>query len=176
MSTIYIVIKHEEEFRQEITTPISAHPTREGAAAEAARLDLDAAWASNQPDYDSGRITHHVYEIPFMSTPLDIAPQVLPSPPAEIYLPLSADEFIALVRDGKVRAETPDGDTSRVQLDRAGDGWATRIGWDYELYDDVAVDYEAFHESMTIDSDTQLKRCDDQVTINGQTFTLTQEP
>ena len=109
-----------------------------------------------------------------LSTPLDIAPLALPDPPAEIYLPMPAEEFIALVRAGKVRAETPDGDTSRVQINRAGDGWATRIGWDYELYDDVAVDYESFHESMTIDSDTHLQRHDDKVIVGSETFLITQ--
>jgi hypothetical protein len=75
MKTIYLVMQNEQDYREVLSTPISTHPTREGAAAEAARLDLEVAWASNQPDYDGGGlITHHVYEIPFMSTPVDIAP------------------------------------------------------------------------------------------------------
>ena len=72
---IYLIMQNEQDYREIISTPISAHSTRECAAAEAARLDLEVAWASNQPDYDGGGlITHHVYEIPFTSTGVDIAP------------------------------------------------------------------------------------------------------
>lgn len=90
MGNIYLVMQHEQDYREVISIPISAHPTRECAEAARTRLDLDAAWASNQPDHDGGGlITHHVYKIPFMSTGVDIAPPALPDPPSEIWV--SAD-------------------------------------------------------------------------------------
>ena len=172
---IYLIMQNEEDYRQIISVPISAHPTREAAEAEAARLDLDAAWASNQPDYDGGGlITHHVYEIPFMSTPLDIAPPALPDPPAAIYLPLSLDEFIALVRAGKVHTETPDGGTAMVfadfeECDR------TLLSWDYHL-DITVTTGEWVHAYAEVCVGTQVLRHGDQVIVGSETFTITREP
>lgn len=170
MNTIYLVVRDEEDYRQIITTPLSAHPTRADALAEAARLDIEVAWASNQPDFDGGKYTHCVYEIP-MSTPLDIAP--LPDPPSEIYLPLSAADFLQLVRAYKIRVDTPNGDSSRVHIARvAGD--TTVIGWDYE--GPVDGEYVDMYGDLSIRQDTQPLRNGDTITIGMEKFTITQEP
>jgi hypothetical protein len=72
MDTIYLIVESQEDYYRFIDTFISTHPTRQQAEAEAARLDLEAAWAINQPDYDGGRVKHYVFEIPFsLSTPVD---------------------------------------------------------------------------------------------------------
>ena len=149
MSTIYIVIKHEEDYLQTISTAISAHSTRASALAEAARLDSDVAWPRNRPDYDGNKIDHCVYEIP-MSTPLDIAPPVA----AE----MTPAAFVALVRAGKVRAKTPDGD-SAVHVDRAidygEDSQSTVIGWACESYVPNMGRYELGYAEIEIFSGTE---------------------
>ena len=107
-----------------------------------------------------------------MSTPVDIAP--LPDPPSEIYVPLSslsADEFITLVRAGKVQVETPDGDTNNAMIDRAGEGWA-HIGWNYELIEDG--EWDAYHDYTAIDKLTTLQQDGNKVFANGATFILEQ--
>lgn len=107
-----------------------------------------------------------------MSTGVDIAP--LPDPPSEIYMPVSSlsnNEFIKLVRDGKVQVETPDGDTTNALIDRASVGWA-RIGWDYEQRDDN--EWVAYHDSTVIDSLTTLQQDGNKVFANGVTFIIEQ--
>ena len=111
--------------------------------------------------------TGYEFQIPVVSTPLDIAP--LPDPPSEIYLPPTAAEFIKLVRDGKVQVETPSGDTTNALIDRASVGWA-RIGWDYELGDDN--EWVAYHDSTVIDELTVFQRVDHKVSANGVTFII----
>jgi hypothetical protein len=116
--------------------------------------------------------TGYEFQIPFMSTGVDIAP--LPDPPSEIYVPLSslsADEFITLVRAGKVQVETPDGDTNNAMIDRAGEGWA-HIGWNYELIEDG--EWDAYHDYTAIDKLTTLQQDGNKVFANGATFIIEQ--
>ena len=111
-------------------------------------------------------------KLPKVSTPVDIAP--LPDPPSEIYVPLSslsADEFITLVRAGKVQVETPDGGTNNAMIDRAGEGWA-RIGWNYELIEDG--EWDAYHDYTAIDKLTTLQQDGNKVFANGATFIIEQ--
>lgn len=157
MKTAIKILCSDVSFADYTCMDLLLEPETEQELEQNARILEELRW-------QLGSISAHITAI--LSTGVDIAPPALP---------LTAAEFIALVRAGKVRAETPDGDTSRVQIDRAGDGWA-RIGWDYELYDDVAVVCESFHESMTVDSDTHLQHCGSTVLVNGEPFTLTQEP
>jgi len=172
MNTIYLVVRDEEDYRQIITTPLSAHPTRADALAEAARLDIEVAWASNQPDFDGGKYTHCVYGIPMMSTPLDNAP--LHDPPSELNLPhMSPAAFLQLVRDYKIRVETPNGDSSRVHIARVV-GDTTVIGWDYE--GPVDGEYVDLYGGLSIRPDTQPLRNGDTITIGMEAFTITQEP
>jgi hypothetical protein len=84
---------------------------------------------------------------------------------------LSNNEFIKLVRDGKVQVETPDGDTTNAMIDRASVGWA-RIGWTYELGEGDELD--TYHDSTVIDSLTVMQQDGNKVFANGETFIIEQ--